>query len=157
RSSRRAYGLFQLVVVLAFLLLLLAMLLPAVQKVRQAAARMQSQNNLKQIAISIHAYHDANAVFPPGVDDKNFSGVMYLLPYLEANNLYANLDKTASPDDKGNATVRATVVKLFLSPLDEGTQPDAKAGPTNYFLIAGTKAPLEDNDGTFYRQSKVSI
>src|SRR5262249_47172199 len=51
----------------------------------------------------------------------------------------------------------AALIKVFLSPLDTGTQPDPKAGPTSYFLVAGTKAPLEGNDGIFYRDSKVRM
>ena len=84
-----------LVVVLAFLLVLLGLLLPAVQKVRQAAARMQSQNNLKQVGLAMHGYHDANAKLPPGVDDNHFSTSAYLLPYLEQGNLFtqANIDR----------------------------------------------------------------
>src|SRR5262245_47658314 len=92
RSSRPAYGLFQLVVVLAVLLLLIAMLLPAVQKVRLAAARMKSQNNLKQLGIAVHNYAAVNNMMPPGVDDKGFSGLTHLLPYIEQDNLYRNTD-----------------------------------------------------------------
>jgi len=157
RSSRPAFGLFQLLVVIAIIAILIGLLLPAVQKVREAAARMKSQNNLKQIALAVHNYHDTHGVMPPGVDDKKLSGLMYLLPYIEQDNLYKNTDRNASPDDKGNATVRATRVETYVSPLDEGTQPDPKAGPTSYFLVAGTKAPLEDNDGCFYRDSKVKF
>src|SRR5262245_13995981 len=107
RRRRPAYTLFQLLILLAFLLLLAGMLLPAVQKVREAAARTQSMNNLKQIALACHNYHAAYNRLPAGVDGKNFSGLVYLLPFVEQDNVFKNTDLTTSPDDKGNAATRA--------------------------------------------------
>src|SRR3954469_8683011 len=96
---RPGYGLFQLLVVLAVLALLVGMLLPAVQKVRLSAARSQSQNNLKQIGIACHNYHDAIGQLPPGVDEKHFSPFAYLLPYVERDNLFKKLVLTSECDD----------------------------------------------------------
>src|SRR5262249_58048113 len=116
--TRRAFTLFQLLLLLALLVILFALLLPAVQKVREAAARVTSSNNLKQLALAAHSYADVNNQFPSGNDDNNFSAATHLLPYIEQNNLYNTIDFKKPMDDKANATARATVIKVFLSPRD---------------------------------------
>src|ERR1700737_1922418 len=103
---RTALTVFDLLVVLAILGLLLALLLPAVQKVRQAASRTQSQNNLKQLALACHQYHDAMNHMPSGNDAKNFSAAARLLPYIEQDNLYKQIDFDKPMDDKANADAR---------------------------------------------------
>jgi type II secretory pathway pseudopilin PulG len=155
--SRRAFTLFQLLVILALLALLFALLLPAVAKVRAAAARTQSVNNLKQIALSCHNYHDTNNALPPGNDDKNFSASAHLLPYLEQNNLYQLIDFKKPMDDKANAGARQTVVKTFLSPRDGLMSVSTDFGATNYLFSAGSQPSLVDNDGVFYQNSKVKF
>src|SRR5437879_4667966 len=87
-SRRRAFTLFELLTALAAMLLLFALLLPAVARAKLAAVRAQSQNNLKQLALAVHNYASTFNVMPPGVDDNHFSTVAYLLPYLEQNNVF---------------------------------------------------------------------
>lgn len=156
-KARQAFGLFELLVILALLAILLALLLPAVSKVREAAARAQSQNNLKQIALACHNYHDVNGVFPPGNDANNFSAAARLLPYIEQNAVFQQIDFAKSIDDKANAAMRQLVIKVFLNPMDGVTSVSTDYGPTNYLFCAGANYSLSDNNGVFYQNSKVAI
>jgi type II secretory pathway pseudopilin PulG len=154
---RTAFTLFQLLLILALLALLFALLLPLIAKARQQALRARKLNNLQQLALACHNYHDTNGTLPAGNDDKNYSAAAKLLPYLEQGNLYQLIDFTKAMDDPANLTVRGTRVKVFESPLDPQGAPNKNYGPTNYLFNAGSKPSLKDNDGVFYQDSKVKF
>jgi type II secretory pathway pseudopilin PulG len=157
--SRRRPGftVFELLLVLALLGFLFALLLPAILRIRAAAARSQSTNNLKQIGLACHNYHDVSGVLPPGNDANNFSAPARLLPYLEQDNLYKIIKFDKPCDDDANALPRGTFVKVFLNPLDPRMTVAEGSGPTNYLFNAGSQAALKDNDGVFYQDSKVKL
>jgi prepilin-type N-terminal cleavage/methylation domain-containing protein len=157
--SRRRGGftLIELLVVIAIIAILIALLLPAVQQAREAARRTQCKNNLKQIGLALHNYHDVHAVFPVGFIDTRFptgelgnhggwSWQALLLPQLEQTNLYNQFDFNYRPhgvpgtvsDPAGNNQAGVSVPQaVFSCPSDPKPQTTAVHSPADPGYVAG--------------------
>jgi prepilin-type N-terminal cleavage/methylation domain-containing protein/prepilin-type processing-associated H-X9-DG protein len=157
-QKRSAFTLIELLVVIAIIAILIGLLLPAVQKVREAAARMSCQNNLKQFGLALHNYHDVNAAFPLGNWKPNaFSVHAQLLPYFEQNNLSAQINFTLAATNAANAGPKAVTVRTFLCPSDpQNTLPPGDGG-NNYVGNYGTTILWGQNgsvaDGVFWHDT----
>jgi prepilin-type N-terminal cleavage/methylation domain-containing protein/prepilin-type processing-associated H-X9-DG protein len=126
RSERAAFSLMELLVVIAIVGALLALLLPAVQKAREAAARMKCQSNLRQIGIALQSFQSINGYLPPGMatessnQDCYHTGFTYLLPYLEQDNVYRFYQMDKQWYDTANYTAVGQQIAIFYCPSNRG-------------------------------------
>ena len=158
-SKRSGFTVIELLVVIAIVAILIGLLLPAVQKVRESAARMKCQNNLKQIGTALHNYEGVYKAFPAG-SVNGLSAHVYLLPYIEQENLHRGVNLAQNANHADNLPERAVPLSVFLCPSDAAAALPAGEAGNNYRWNAGVSivnsypdpnnASMPPNDGGFW-------
>jgi len=146
--KREAFTLVELLLVIAVVALLMGLLLPAVQKVREAASRIRCANHLKQIGLALHGFHNANDCLPPSRLDRigGVSWAVLILPHIDQDNLFARWDPSRWYYDQGASiaegnALRAVRVKIYFCPTrrtPEESPAVSTAGDTPDFGWAGS-------------------
>jgi prepilin-type N-terminal cleavage/methylation domain-containing protein len=172
RNVRQAFTLLELLVVLAIVAVLLGLLLPAVQRARDAAARIKCANNLHQIGLAAHQYHDTMGSLPPGMRTLAVRNQPYplaswltmLLPYIEQGNLWnatvAAYQQSSSPFKNPPHIGLATVMPIFACPADPRAD-QVQFAPRDRFNVALTcylgveGLDLYSQDGLLFRDSAI--
>jgi prepilin-type N-terminal cleavage/methylation domain-containing protein/prepilin-type processing-associated H-X9-DG protein len=180
-KRRSAFSLIELLVVMAIIGILVALMLPAVQKVRESASRLKCQNNLKQIGLALQNYHVASQAFPPGYQTQvapdnsdlgpGWGWAASLLPYMEQSNLWQSIHFDRQIFDPANAAARMVSVPSYLCPSDPRarhtfTVVDANGNPicdvahasyTAMNGVLGVSNDAFDNNGAFIRNKPMRI
>jgi prepilin-type N-terminal cleavage/methylation domain-containing protein len=182
RSRPGGFTLIELLVVIAIVSVLIGLLLPAVMKLREAANRVQCENNLRQIGLALQDYHDARGSFPSGYvsnfdADGNDTGpgwgwAALILPQIEQKPLFDAIRFELPIEDPANAVQRVTLVPSYLCPSDSVPltltvyAADPSGNPSSricdlasasYVAMYGTTEPGVDGDGVFFRNSHVAL
>ena len=131
-TMKSGFTLVELLVVIAIIGILIALLLPAIQAAREAARRAQCKNNMKQIALGLHCYHDSHNTLPGGADfttgGKRYTWAAEVLPFMEYQTVYKMFDKRYTLADSRNAIAVKQIISAFVCPSDSTSSDPLQGG-----------------------------
>ncbi len=174
KQNPKGFTLIELLVVIAIIAILIALLLPAVQQAREAARRSTCKNNLKQMGLALHNYHETHGIFPndiwtndPGGSNpgaRNYTWITMLLPFMDQATVYNQINFSAPMlgQTGSQGPIQATKIPVLHCPSDQDHDPSARDGfaTTNYAGSQGFdwwRRPNQIHTGVFTLQSKVRI